>query len=170
MGSRLLQNVFYSVGDTRTPARIAGLRVVISLIVGAVLMFQFEQILVVGQRLVGFGDANVVWGPLPDTVRNAANLPARLGPVGLALGSAVGAWVEFWQLRKQVLARWSFESLTRSGFWKHVLPGLAALVTALAVTQVRVDQALLHMFLIGVGVLLVHFAISLLLGLSLIHI
>ncbi|MCH2623969.1 MAG: murein biosynthesis integral membrane protein MurJ [Acidimicrobiales bacterium] len=164
MGSRLLQNVFYSVGDTRTPARIAGRRVVISLIVGAVLMFQFEQILVVGQRLVGFGDANVVWGPLPDTVRNAANLPARLGPVGLALGSAVGAWVEFWQLRKQVLARWSFESLTRSGFWKHVLPGLAALATALAVTQVRVDQALLHIFLIGVGVMLVHFAISLLLG------
>ena len=78
MGSRLLQNVCYSVGDTRTPARIAGRRVIISMGVGAVLMFQFEQILVVDQRLVGFGDGNFVWGPLSDSVRNAAHLPARL--------------------------------------------------------------------------------------------
>ena len=164
MSSRLLQNVCYSVGDTRTPARVAGRRVIISLAVGAILMFQFEQILVVDQGIVGFGTGNLVWGPLPDSVRNAMHLPARLGPVGLALGSAVGAWIEFWQLRKQVLKRSQLESLTRSGFWKHVLPGLAALGAAVVLRQLKIDQALLQVTLLGIGVLAVHLTISWVLG------
>jgi putative peptidoglycan lipid II flippase len=164
MASRVLQNVCYSVGDTRTPARIAGRRVIISLVVGAVLMFQFEQILVVGQRLVGFGDGNFVWGPLSDSVRNAAHLPARLGPVGLALGSAVGAWIEFWQLRKHVLKRWHLKGLTQSGFWKHILPALTALGAAVAMNRLKIDQALLRVALVGVGVLIVHLVSSLVLG------
>lgn len=164
MASRLLQNVCYSVGDTRTPARIAGRRVIISLVVGAVLMFQFEQILVVDQRLVGFGDGNFVWGPMPDSVRNAVHLPARLGPVGLALGSAVGAWIEFWQLRKQALNRWHLKGLTESGLWKHILPAFAALGAAVAINRLKIDQALLQVSLVGVGVLIAHLVASLVLG------
>jgi hypothetical protein len=129
-----------------------------------VLMFQFEQILVVDQRLVGFGDGNFVWGPLSDSVRNAAHLPARLGPVGLALGSAVGAWIEFWQLRKQVLNRWHLNGLTQSGFSKHTLPALAAFGAAVALNRLKIDQALLRVSLVGVGVLIVHLVTSLLLG------
>ena len=69
-------------------------------------MFQFEQILILGQSLIGFGDLKLVWGPLSDVTRNSSELPARLGPVGLALGSALGAWFEFWLLRKHVVAKW----------------------------------------------------------------
>ena len=164
MSSRLLQNLCYSVGDTRSPAQIAGRRVVISLAVGAFLMFQFEQILVVDQRLVGFGDGNLVWGPMPDAVRNAVDLPARLGPVGLAVGSTVGAWFEFWQLRKRVLEGWRLSALTRSGFWKHVVPCSTALITAIALTRLPVHQALLRVSLIGGGTLLAHLMTSFVLG------
>ena len=78
---RLLQNAFYALGDTKTPARIAVWRVAVSAVIGAALMFWLDRFSVSG--LLGFpseGD------------------PLRLGAVGLALGSAVGAWVELWRL------------------------------------------------------------------------
>lgn len=78
---RLLQNAFYALNDTKTPARIAVWRVVISGVIGAGLMFLFDR----------FSVNEVVGIP-------AEGEPLRLGAVGLALGSAVGAWVELWRL------------------------------------------------------------------------
>jgi len=164
MSSRLLQSVCFSSGDTRTPARIALKRVLISLIAGAVLMFQFEQVLVIGQALIGFGDWNFVWGPLSESTRNSSNLPARLGPVGLALGSAIGAWAEFWMLRKHVVSGWNLQRLTESSLWKHILPTLCALGAALALRQLKIEQPLIEVSLIGVGILAVHLATSAFLG------
>ena len=160
MASRLLQSVCFSSGDTKTPAQIATTRVFISLISGAVLMFQFEQILVLGQSVVGFGDLNLAWGPLSEATRHSSNLPARLGPVGLALGSAIGAWFEFWMLRKRVVSSWSLKRLTNSSLWRHILPTLFAFVTAVALRQLKIEQPLVQVCLIGVGVLIVHFGIS----------
>ncbi len=160
MASRLLQSVCFSSGDTKTPAQIATTRVLISLISGAVLMFQFEQILVLGQSVVGFGDLNLAWGPLSEATRHSSNLPARLGPVGLALGSAIGAWFEFWMLRKRVVSSWSLKRLTNSSLWRHILPTLFAFVTAVALRQLKIEQPLVQVCLIGVGVLIVHFGIS----------
>tara|TARA_Y100001970_G_scaffold94677_1_gene119286 strand:+ start:33943 stop:35610 length:1668 start_codon:yes stop_codon:yes gene_type:complete len=160
MASRLLQSVCFSSGDTKTPAQIATTRVFISLISGAVLMFQFEQILVLGQSVVGFGDLNLAWGPLSEVTRHSSNLPARLGPVGLALGSAIGAWFEFWMLRKRVVSSWNLKRLTNSSLWRHILPTLFAFVTAVALRQLKIEQPLAHVCLIGVGVLIVHFGIS----------
>jgi putative peptidoglycan lipid II flippase len=71
--SRLLSSAFYALRDTRTPARIAYLRVVLSLGVGATLMFPMDRIEV---------------GPL------------RLGAAGLALGATVAAWTELFLLRR----------------------------------------------------------------------
>jgi len=71
--SRLLSSAFYAVRDTRTPARIAYLRVVLSLGVGFAFMFPLDRLEV---------------GPL------------RLGAVGLALGASLAAWVELFFLRR----------------------------------------------------------------------
>ena len=78
---RLLQNAFYALSDTKTPARIAVWRVVISGVIGAGLMFVLDR----------FTVGEVVGIP-------SEGDPLRLGAVGLALGSAVGAWVELWRL------------------------------------------------------------------------
>lgn len=71
--SRTLTSAFYALRDADTPARVAVLRVVVSLGVGAALMFPLDRLEV---------------GPL------------RLGAMGLALGSAVGAWTEYLLLRR----------------------------------------------------------------------
>jgi putative peptidoglycan lipid II flippase len=71
--SRLLSSAFYALRDTRTPARIAYLRVVLSLGVGAMLMFPMDRVEV---------------GPL------------RLGAAGLALGATLAAWIELVLLRR----------------------------------------------------------------------
>jgi putative peptidoglycan lipid II flippase len=73
--SRALTSAFYAIRDTRSPALIAVGRVAVSLSLGAALMFPLDQ------QTVG---------------------DLRLGAVGLALGSAVGAWVEFGLLRRRL--------------------------------------------------------------------
>ena len=70
--SRLLSSAFYALRDTRTPARIAYLRVAISLACGAALMFPLDRI--------AFGDV-------------------RLGAAGLAGGASIAAWIEYVLLR-----------------------------------------------------------------------
>jgi putative peptidoglycan lipid II flippase len=71
--SRVLSSAYYAVRDTRTPARWAITRVVLSLSIGASLMIPLD----------GLGVGTL-----------------RLGAVGLALGATVGAWVEYAFLRR----------------------------------------------------------------------
>jgi putative peptidoglycan lipid II flippase len=73
--SRVLSSAFYALRDTRSPAKIAYLRVGVSVVVGLSLMFPLDR-LEVGDR--------------------------HLGAVGLALGAAVGAWLEYGLLRRQL--------------------------------------------------------------------
>lgn len=75
--SRLLQNSFYALGDTATPARIAGVRVLASAAVGVPAMVWLDRF-----------SATHVLG------LEGAGASLFLGAVGLALGSAVGAWAE----------------------------------------------------------------------------
>jgi putative peptidoglycan lipid II flippase len=90
--SRLLQNTCYAVGDTRGPARIAAIRVAIAAVIGLIVMFPLDRVLVGPDGLVGLGDA-FSFGPLDSDIRQISG-PVRLGAVGLAIGSAIGAWVE----------------------------------------------------------------------------
>jgi len=71
--SRVLSSAFYALRDTRTPARIAYIRVALSLGVGALLMFPMDRVAV---------------GPL------------RMGAAGLALGASLAAWTELALLRR----------------------------------------------------------------------
>lgn len=74
--SRLLSSAFYALGNTATPARVAVLRVTVALALGATLMFPLDRFEV--------GDS------------------LRYGAVGLALGSAVAAWIELVVLRRRL--------------------------------------------------------------------
>lgn len=90
--TRVYQSAFFALRDTKTPARVAGLRVLTAAIAGATLMLQFEPVSIAGWSLPAgaFGGLRV------------SGLP--LGPVGLAAGSALGAWLE-WALLRGALHR-----------------------------------------------------------------
>ncbi len=90
--TRIYQSAFFALRDTRTPARVAGLRVLIAAVAGAAMMLQFEAVSL-GRFTIPSGlFAGIRVGGLP------------LGPVGLALGASVGAWLE-WALLRRRLAR-----------------------------------------------------------------
>ncbi len=79
--SRLLQNGFWALRDTKTPAKIAVARVFVSAAVAVPAMFMLDRFSV--SETLGF---------VPE------NDPLYFGAVGLALGATVGAWVELWRL------------------------------------------------------------------------
>ncbi len=74
-GSRVLSTAFYAMRDTRTPARMAYLRVVVSLVVGISLMFPLDRF-----------ESGVL----------------HFGAAGLALGASVAAWLEYILLRRRL--------------------------------------------------------------------
>jgi putative peptidoglycan lipid II flippase len=76
--SRVLSSAFYALRDTRTPARLAYVRVGTAVVIGLSLMFPADRI--------GFSTL-------------------RLGAAGLALGSTVGAWLEYGLLRRALVRR-----------------------------------------------------------------
>lgn len=74
--SRLLQNTFFALRDTRTPAKIASVRLLASATVGYALMTRLDQYAVV------------------DLVPTLERQDLYFGALGLAIGSSVGAWGE----------------------------------------------------------------------------
>ncbi len=82
--SRLLQSVFFSLGDTRNPAVVAAIRLAVSFGLGAALIIWFDRVSV----------AEVVPAGWLDPADRAAAAALGLGAVGLALGSMVGSWLE----------------------------------------------------------------------------
>ena len=71
--SRALSSVFYALRDTKTPARIAYVRVLVSIVIGVIAMIPLDR--------YGFSGL-------------------RLGAAGLAMGASCAAWVEFVMLRR----------------------------------------------------------------------
>lgn len=111
--ARVLQAGFYARGDTRTPARIAALRVAVSLAVGLPVMFWLDR-----QRL-----ADLVFV-------GAAGSGLRLGAVGLGLAATVAAWIELAALRRAARERLpSLEWPTRA-FLRFAMYALCAVVPA----------------------------------------
>lgn len=75
-GTRLFSSTFFALRDTRTPARTAMIRVVLSGLIGAALMFPFDRIHV---------------GPA-----------LTIGSAGLGIGASIAAWIEWWMLRRSL--------------------------------------------------------------------
>ncbi len=86
VSSRLLQNGFWALQDTRTPARMAYIRAIISLVVAIPTMFVLDQLTV--SQVTGIDISTL-----------------HLGAIGLAAGSAVAAWVEWVLLRRALMLR-----------------------------------------------------------------
>ncbi|MDP9419157.1 MAG: hypothetical protein M3P53_03255, partial [Actinomycetota bacterium] len=100
----VLQSALYALGDTRGPAKIAAARVAASAVLGAVLMLQLDRVALgggAGLGVVVLGDLPA-WSPLPSGLRGDPDAAVRLGATGLALGSAVGAWLELALLRRRL--------------------------------------------------------------------
>jgi putative peptidoglycan lipid II flippase len=91
--TRLLSSTFFALRDTVTPARVAGLRVLVAALLGFGLMVQFEPVSLFGLQL----------GPGIFADRRIGGQP--LGPVGLAVGAGVAAWLEWYLLRRALRRR-----------------------------------------------------------------
>lgn len=122
--SRMLQNASYAVGDTAGPARLAALRVTLAAALGLLFMFPLDRAFIAAGGVEQLGDALGLAGPLDEALRADGSV-VRLGAVGLALGSAVGAWIEL-----VLLARLLDRRLPglRSPAAALLPPGLAAAV------------------------------------------
>ena len=112
--SRVLSAGFYSLRDTKTPARIAYIRVVLALAVGSLLMF-----------------------PL-DTFQSG---DLHYGPVGLALGTSLAAWIEYWILKKSFTTRLRIDRFRLEGVGLMIIGCSVASVTAYFI-QIPIETVL----------------------------
>lgn len=97
--SRVLSSAFQALGDTRTLARIAFLRIGVSALVGLSLMFPLDR-----------------W-----TVEGYA-----MGAAGLAAGASVGAWLELRLLATKVKQRLPGVTLMRGRLKRYLMAAAAA--------------------------------------------
>ena len=102
--SRVLSSAYYALGDTRTPARIAYARIIVSAATGVTLMFPLDRHMV--------GDLS-------------------LGPAGLAVGASVGAWLEVSLLKRRLGRRLSGLSLGGRRIVRCLLAAGVAVVAGL---------------------------------------
>ncbi len=119
--SRLAQSSFYALSDTRTPARIAAVRLLVSALSGGVLMWLCDR----------FSVAEVFALPGP-----AGDL--HMGAVGLGLGSSLGAWCELALLRRALLRRLPALSLPVAHVLRRLVLAALLALPALAVWKLLV--------------------------------
>lgn len=128
MTARVTQNTLYSLGDVRGPARIAVLRLAVSVTVGLILILQLDWLTFdAGGEIVRFGDVPhwPPWERVPEVRRLDRGAAPHLGVVGLALGAATASWVEWFALRRRL--RSTLGRPVRSGWAVPVtVAGLAA--------------------------------------------
>ncbi|MED5445396.1 MAG: murein biosynthesis integral membrane protein MurJ, partial [Actinomycetota bacterium] len=127
--SRLYQNLCYSFGDVKGPARLAGLRVLVAGFVGFLLMFQLDRVAIDGNSIIRIGDFPS-FSPLPEFARALDTTPQPLGALGLALGSSLGAWIEYFLLKRRVSGHFHIKRdphLVRRFF---LVPGLISAILA----------------------------------------
>ena len=122
--SRLLSSSFYALRDTRTPARIAYLRIAASLLVGLALIFPLDQVRV---------------GEL------------SLGPAGLALGASAGAWLEFILLRISLRRAMGPHGVPGGRLGRMLIAGGAALLVAIFCRPLLAGLVPWVALLVGVG-------------------
>lgn len=167
--SRLLQSVLYGGGDTRSPARIAIVRVVVSTALGLLLMFQFDRFELLPGGAIGMPEAGTLpaLGPLPPAVREIPDV-FRLGALGLTIASGVGALLEYRLLRELVERR--TEGQVRVGGptrGRLLAAGAVATVAAVAIRPLATSLTPVLGGLVGVAaVATAHIGAALFLGLE----
>ncbi|MBW3577342.1 MAG: murein biosynthesis integral membrane protein MurJ [Actinobacteria bacterium] len=142
--SRLLQSALYGIGDPRTPAKVAVLRVVASVALGVGLMFQLDRVSIAAGQLSVVGDLPA-FGPVPDEVRQpgASEQVARLGAAGLSLAAGMTAWLEWRLLRRAIRDRIGDVRLAGGQLRATLAAAAGGLVVALAIRPVVAGLPLL---------------------------
>ncbi len=137
--SRVLQSGLYALGDPRSPATIAALRVALTVTLGLVLMLQLDRVAITGPGPSGLDLVGNLpaWTPVALELRDGtAGASLRLGAVGLALASAAGASLELALLRRRLGARVGRLRLGGGHLRPVVVGGGAAAATGLALRPV----------------------------------
>jgi putative peptidoglycan lipid II flippase len=153
--TRIYQSAFFALRDTKTPARVATLRVLVAAICGAVLMLQFQPVTIRSLTIPGglFADLRVAG--------------SSLGPVGLALGAAAGAWLEWTLLYRSLRKRIGDVGAGLSHLARMFG---AALIAGAAGYGVKVAVGPMHPIIVAVLVLgtfgAVYFGVARVMGLS----
>jgi putative peptidoglycan lipid II flippase len=149
--ARVTQNTLYSLGDVRGPARIAAIRMVLSIAVGLVLIFQLDWLFLEAGQVQQAGDVPhwPPWERVPETIRNDQAGPPHLGVLGLALAGSVASWVEWALLRRRLQTRLGVR--VASGWARPVaVAGIGAAATMAAVRLLPLP-ALAQIVLVGLG-------------------
>lgn len=152
MTARVTQNTLYSLGDVKGPARIAALRLIVSVIISAIMMLQLDWLFFNDEASIeAFGDVPhwPPWELLPKARRETEGL-AHLGATGLAIGATAGSWLE-WALLKRRLQATIGGSIS-SGVGARVgVAGIAAMVSMFFVARLTADvPSPLDAILVGV--------------------
>jgi len=105
--ARVTQNTLYSLGDVRGPARIALVRVIVSVATSYLLMLQLDWLTFEATSIVEFGAFPhwPLWEQVPESRRALAGVTPHLGVVGIGLGSSIASWVEWTLLRVRLRSR-----------------------------------------------------------------
>ena len=135
--SRLLQNGFWALRDTKTPAKIAVVRVAISAAVALPLMFLLDRFSVT--QTLGMSLA-------------ADEQPLFFGAAGLALGASVAAWIELWRLRISLRKRLESFRLPWASVLKMSGLAIAAMMPAALLWWLLPAWSVLVVALLVVGV------------------
>ena len=157
---RLYSSAFYALHDTKTPVRIAMIRVTAGAALALLFAFPLRPL------IIGAAEALVL--PIPHTVGGAA----ALGAAGISLASGLAAWVEFLLLRYRMRQRVG-KGDSKLGFMLRLwIAAVIAGVTSLAADVYfargfaanlplpRISEAILVCGVFGV----VYFAIAAMLG------
>ncbi len=140
--SRLLQSLLYGIGDTRNPAIVSVLRVGVSIVIGTVLMLQFDRFGIVDGEIVLLDPGSLpAFTPVDAALRGAGtDQPLRLGAVGLALAAGIGAWVE-WRRLRTIVGRETGVAARMGGRARGrlVLPVVAGVVAGLLARRMVED-------------------------------
>jgi putative peptidoglycan lipid II flippase len=126
--SRLYSSAFYALEDTKTPARMAMVRVVASALLGGTLMILLEPVEVRGM-VIRIGDGVTVMGN-------------PIGAAGLAAGTGIAAWLEWTLLRRALRDR--VGDASAAGFLARLF--VAAIVAAAAARGLLYVLPPLHRF------------------------
>ncbi len=151
ISARIVQNTLYALGDVKGPARVAVIRLLVGVAVGAAVMFQFDLLAVNGQQISGTDEFPSLSAYTTDAADDGLS---HLGAAGLALGAASAAWAEFILLRillarrlgKRVVTGWFTQILIASGLsgvTMHLV-GKVSVVSPVDVVVVLTSGAIIY--------------------------
>jgi putative peptidoglycan lipid II flippase len=148
--TRLYSSAFFALQDTRTPAKLAVVRVATSALLGGTLMVLLEPVQIRGFT-IGMGSAVTVMGN-------------PVGTAGLAAGTGMAAWLE-WTLLRRALKRRVGDASAGAVLLRLLLAALVAAALARGLLFVLPPLPRLVALVVALGPFgLVYFGLASLLG------